>query len=210
MTAPRLTLSLPPDFGSSEIQVDSKRFSIGRTDENDLVLDDSSLSRRHALIENYDGVYNLSDCGSSNGTLINGRTVTSATVLSDWDVLTFGGVGDILVRIKDDAQSSDKDPNESAVASAPYSAATLSRNTIPRAPVAHTATWLTAPVIAVAGAGLILLVAGLILLLTQGRSNERRGTKQGNFRTQPTPVESNDNGPKVAVPPPTETNRDVI
>ena len=209
MTAPRLTLSLPPDFGSKEIQVDSKRFSIGRTDENDLVLDDSSLSRRHALIENYDGIYNLSDCGSSNGTLINGRTINSATVLSDWDVLTFGGVGDILVRIKDDAQPSVKDPNESGVASAPYSAATLTRNTVPRAPTADPAAWLTAPVIAVAGAVLILLVAGLILLLSQGRSNERRGTKQGNFRTQPTPVESNDNGPNVAVPTPIETNQDV-
>src|SRR5258705_12247715 len=112
MRALRLTLSLTPNFGSKEIQVDSKRFSIGRTDENDLVLDDSSLSRRHAVIENYDGIYNLSDCGSSNGTLINGRTINSATVLSDWDVLTFGGVGAILFRIKDDAQPPDKDSNE--------------------------------------------------------------------------------------------------
>src|SRR5258705_2578902 len=182
MTARRLTLSLPPNFGSKEIQVDSKRFSIGRTDENDLVLDDSSLSRRHALIENYDGIYNLSDCGSSNGTLINGRTINSATVLSDWDVLTFGGVGDILVRIKDDAQPSDKDPNESVVASAPYSAAASTRNTVPRAPTADPSAWLTIPVIAVAAAVLILLAAGLILLFTQGRSNERRVTKQGKFR----------------------------
>jgi len=27
------------------------------------------------------------------------------TALSDWDVLTFGGVGDILVRIDDDSES---------------------------------------------------------------------------------------------------------
>src|SRR5215472_16571437 len=101
----RLTLTLPPGFGSEVVEVDTKRFSIGRSPENDLVLDDSSLSRRHAIIENLDGVFRLSDCGSSNGTLINGRPVGTLAELSDWDVLTFGGVGDIVVRLQDDAQS---------------------------------------------------------------------------------------------------------
>src|SRR5438094_3030484 len=95
----RLTLTLPPTLGSEKIEVDTKRFSIGRTPENDLVIEDSSLSRRHALIENFEGRFNLSDCGSSNGTFVNGKTITALTELSDWDVLTFGGVGDILVRI---------------------------------------------------------------------------------------------------------------
>src|SRR3989442_15295001 len=64
-----------------------------------LVIEDTSLSRRHALIENFEGRFNLSDCGSSNGTFVNGNSITALTELSDWDVLTFGGVGDILVRI---------------------------------------------------------------------------------------------------------------
>ena len=99
----RLTLTLPPILGSETVEVDAKRFSIGRTPENDLVIADTSLSRRHALIENFEGRFNLSDCGSSNGTFINGTPVTALTELSDWDVLTFGGVGDILVRSDDDA-----------------------------------------------------------------------------------------------------------
>src|SRR5260370_11042019 len=99
----RLTLTLPPTLGNQTVEVDTKRFSIGRTLENDLVIEDTSLSRRHALIENFEGRFNLSDCGSSNGTFINGRPVTALTELSDWDVLTFGGVGDILVRIDDES-----------------------------------------------------------------------------------------------------------
>src|SRR6266446_9976082 len=96
----RLTLTLPSALENKIVEVDLKRFSIGRTLENDLTIEDTSLSRRHALIENFQGHFNLSDCGSSNGTLVNGRPVTALTELSDWDVLTFGGVGDILVRIE--------------------------------------------------------------------------------------------------------------
>src|SRR6266496_5280361 len=102
-----LTLTLPPALGSEKVEVDTKRFSIGRTPEKDLVIEDTSLSRRHALIENFEGRFNLSDCGSSNGTFVNGKTVTGSTELSDWDVLTFGGVGDILVRIQADSQVAD-------------------------------------------------------------------------------------------------------
>src|SRR5437667_6169374 len=101
----RLTLTLPPTLGSEKIEVDTKRFSIGRTPENDLVIEDTSLSRRHALIENFEGRFNLSDCGSSNGTFVNGKSITGLTELSDWDVLTFGGVGGILVRIDDNSES---------------------------------------------------------------------------------------------------------
>src|SRR5438128_3379435 len=97
MNHSRLTLTLPPTLGSETVEVDTKRFSIGRTPENDLVIADTSLSRRHALIENFEGRFSLSDCGSSNGTFVNGKSITGSTELSDWDVLTFGGSAAILV-----------------------------------------------------------------------------------------------------------------
>src|SRR5262252_5648715 len=99
----RLKLTLPPSFGNRTVEVESKRFSIGRTPDNDLVIDDSSLSRRHALIEDVGGQFTLTDCGSANGTFVNGRQLPSPAALSDWDVLTLGGVSDILVRIEDSA-----------------------------------------------------------------------------------------------------------
>jgi len=54
---------------------------IGRTDECDLVLDDASVSRRHARldIDDSDNV-SVSDLGSANGVLINGREVEASPV----------------------------------------------------------------------------------------------------------------------------------
>src|SRR5207249_5510661 len=46
--------------------------SIGRAEDNDVVLDDSRVSRHHARIERTDGGIRVSDLGSANGTRLNG------------------------------------------------------------------------------------------------------------------------------------------
>jgi len=156
----RLTLTLPPNSGNKTVEVQSKRFSIGRTPENDLTIDDSSLSRRHALIETIEEHFNLSDCGSSNGTFINGRQLTAPEELNDWDVLTFGGVGDVLVRIEtesDTADDSDFRPSDGAV---PETSAT---SLPPRQSTAPSSSKL--PLIAAVAVVGILVVAGLALLI---------------------------------------------
>ncbi|MGI9069661.1 MAG: FHA domain-containing protein [Pyrinomonadaceae bacterium] len=194
--ASRLTLTLPPTVGSREVEVDRKRFSIGRTPENDLVVDDSSLSRRHALIEEFDGVFHVSDCGSSNGTLINGGDVAGAVELHDWDVLTFGGVGNIVVRLQDDSQTNNS-PAQSTPAGAgspvyPQYATPASPHGPASAPVGvgGPPSWLSPPVIAISAAVVILLVAGLVLLLTGAGS--QGVTKPSVAKKRPTPVESNE------------------
>lgn len=192
--AARLTLTLPPRFGSREVEVDRKRFSIGRTPENDLVIDDTSLSRRHALIEEFGGGFSLSDCGSSNGTLINGRTVTSVADLHDWDVLTFGGVGDILVRLHDDSQYDD--------APAIPSPMNAGRQVRQQRVVTTSQSWLSAPVIAISAAVVILLVAGLILVITNAGSGE---AKPGIAKKEPTPEKSIEAGENETTPAPMET-----
>jgi pSer/pThr/pTyr-binding forkhead associated (FHA) protein len=40
---------------SQEVRVESKRFTVGRSIDDDLFIDDPALSRRHALIEIADG-----------------------------------------------------------------------------------------------------------------------------------------------------------
>jgi hypothetical protein len=175
----RLTLTLPPDLGNTEVEVDMKRFSIGRTPENDLVIEDSSLSRRHALIEKVDGRFNLSDCGSSNGTLVNGRAVTGMTELRDRDVLTFGGVSDIVVRLQDDTQPSGNEGKPAvSVAPAKSPAVAFSQNVVQvsRPSATLDQLWFSGPVIAVAAAVMILLVTGLVLLATRG-TNSRSVSK---------------------------------
>ena len=62
---------------------------IGRLSTNDVVLSDSNVSRRHAELRRSGDGWILNDLGSTNGTVVNGRTVREHT-LSDGDRLAFG------------------------------------------------------------------------------------------------------------------------
>ncbi len=63
---------------------------IGRAPDNDLVLDDARVSRKHAAIHwGKDGPV-LEDLGSHNGTFLNGRRITTASVQAG-DVIGIGG-----------------------------------------------------------------------------------------------------------------------
>ncbi|MBK9654817.1 MAG: FHA domain-containing protein [Rhodanobacteraceae bacterium] len=61
---------------------------IGRGSDCDLVLNESEMSRRHALIENTQEGLFLRDLGSVNGTFVNGTSVRD-TVLKPGDQLAF-------------------------------------------------------------------------------------------------------------------------
>lgn len=65
---------------------------IGR--EGDISLMDSRISRRHAQITNNDGALTLEDLGSSNGTSVNGRSITAGekVSLSGGEKISFAGL----------------------------------------------------------------------------------------------------------------------
>ncbi len=60
------------DLGKT-IYLDKPLLRIGRSSENDLWIDDTSISRMHCQIQFADGNVVLHDLGSANGTLINGE-----------------------------------------------------------------------------------------------------------------------------------------
>jgi sigma-B regulation protein RsbU (phosphoserine phosphatase) len=67
--------------------------TVGRSSESDLVIDDSTVSRRHARIEVVDeDTVNLADLGSHNGTTVNGYAITAVTGLKPNDIISFGRV----------------------------------------------------------------------------------------------------------------------
>jgi len=69
------------------------RVRIGReVVDNDLVLDDPSVSRHHALIEALDGGFQLKDLGSSNGTFLNGMRLDRPRQLATGDQLKVGQI----------------------------------------------------------------------------------------------------------------------
>jgi hypothetical protein len=45
---------------------------VGRTAENDVSIPEYSISKRHCSFEIKDGMMNVADCGSTNGTTLNG------------------------------------------------------------------------------------------------------------------------------------------
>ncbi|MCL2654348.1 MAG: DUF3662 domain-containing protein [Coriobacteriia bacterium] len=63
--------------------------SIGRQDDNDLVIADANASRHHARLECEDGDWMVVDLGATNGTLLNNAR-TQRSRLRDGDVVTIG------------------------------------------------------------------------------------------------------------------------
>jgi pSer/pThr/pTyr-binding forkhead associated (FHA) protein/S1-C subfamily serine protease len=64
---------------------------IGRQDV-DLVLDDSHVSRHHAVVRPIDGGLEIEDLGSANGTSVNGVAIDGSQRLHDGDVVQVGRV----------------------------------------------------------------------------------------------------------------------
>ncbi|HVL97863.1 MAG TPA: DUF3662 and FHA domain-containing protein [Egibacteraceae bacterium] len=65
--------------------------TVGRLPSCDIVLDDPSVSRRHARVARGDGRWTVEDLGSTNGLHVNGKAVGRAQ-LQDGDRVEFGGV----------------------------------------------------------------------------------------------------------------------
>jgi hypothetical protein len=69
-----------------------KQLKIGRNQDNDIVIDDTSVSRHHATIIQTNNSFIVCDNSSSNGTFVNGQRIEDDTVLKQNDKLTLGTV----------------------------------------------------------------------------------------------------------------------
>ena len=79
-----------------QIALDHSPFRIGRSEENDLCINDDLASREHALIEKVTGEqepqrshYVIRDLESTNGTFVNHETVT-VHLLNEGDMIRIG------------------------------------------------------------------------------------------------------------------------
>ena len=62
-----------PTEGEQRIDLDSSRsYRIGSRPDNDIVIDQKDVSRRHAVLRVHDGSFHITDLDSKNGTFING------------------------------------------------------------------------------------------------------------------------------------------
>jgi hypothetical protein len=73
------------------ITLDKQVTSLGRNLDNDIVIEDKRVSRRHAQIRYEHRNYCLYDLASANGAFVNGQAV-SQVILRDGDLISLGGV----------------------------------------------------------------------------------------------------------------------
>ena len=87
--APRL-LAIAGPFKDASFPLIRREFSIGRDASNQLSIADSTLSRRHCVLEQTADGFLVRDLGSRAGTQVNG-SVTSEVLLQHGDHITVGG-----------------------------------------------------------------------------------------------------------------------
>ena len=75
---------------SREYSLDKQTIAIGSHPSNDVVIEGTMVSRRHATITRKPGGFELADLGSTNGTFVNGGQVREAIALKRGDEIKFG------------------------------------------------------------------------------------------------------------------------
>jgi FHA domain len=95
VTMPNGTREIPLIFKPG-----GRRLNVGRASDNDLTLNDASVSKIHAaLLMSGEGTLLVADTGSTNGTYLNGRRISygESRLIEDGDVV---GFGDVEVRLR--------------------------------------------------------------------------------------------------------------
>jgi hypothetical protein len=80
-------------------------WSIGRSEENDIVIQDPNVSRRHARLLRSENGFVVEDLGSTNGTLLDSAPIDHERI-ENGDELTFGGITARFVHRMDGPSSS--------------------------------------------------------------------------------------------------------
>ena len=95
VTTPNGTREIPLIFKPG-----GRRLNVGRASDNDLTVNDTSVSKIHAaLLMTAEGTLLVADTGSTNGTYLNGRRIAygESRLIEDGDVV---GFGDVEVRLR--------------------------------------------------------------------------------------------------------------
>lgn len=92
----RLTLYFPEDNPTNH-ECGGERLTIGRLAENDVVIDDASVSSHHAELAVVEGAAVLRDLGSTNGTFLNRVQISGEQALAEGDEIYFGGVRSVFM-----------------------------------------------------------------------------------------------------------------
>ena len=86
-----LPYAIYPLIKRTNAESPANTFTIGRTKNSDMSMKDMAISKSHAVIRFSKGSFFIEDCGSTNGTRLNGKRVKDTPVLlRDKDVIALG------------------------------------------------------------------------------------------------------------------------
>lgn len=105
----RLILQSGLEMGT-EYPLEKPELFLGRDLNNDLVINDAEVSRRHARLVLEGATYRIEDLGSTNGTFIRGQRILAPYLLTPSEVITFGEK--VVLRF----EVTSSDPNATVVA----------------------------------------------------------------------------------------------
>lgn len=89
---------------------DRPEISVGRVQGNDLMLPKGNVSKRHARLLFRDNRFIVTDLNSTNGTYVNRRRISQATIVREGDRVY---IGDFVLRIELPESESDEAPSSS-------------------------------------------------------------------------------------------------
>src|SRR3954465_5171934 len=96
--APMFAIIVHEKGGAERREVfDAAELSVGRVQGNELMLPKGNVSKRHARLLYRDGRFIVTDLNSTNGTYVNRRKITQATIVREGDRIY---IGDLVLRIE--------------------------------------------------------------------------------------------------------------
>jgi FHA domain len=72
------------------VPLSTSLLTVGRAVENDVVIEETTVSRLHAVVQRFRAGWCVRDLGSLNGTFVNGQRLNGARVLHDGDEVMLG------------------------------------------------------------------------------------------------------------------------
>ena len=82
-----LLISTRGAVSGSRYLLDEDEVTVGRDPKSDILLDDSTVSRAHAVFRRVNGVFSVIDAGSLNGTYVNRQRVDQATLKNGDEIM---------------------------------------------------------------------------------------------------------------------------
>src|SRR6202451_602478 len=94
---------------------DKNEINLGRVQGTDLMLPKGNVSKHHARLLFRDGRFIVTDLKSTNGTYVNGRKISQATIVREGDKIY---IGDFVLRLETAEPSAQPEPGYAQGASA--------------------------------------------------------------------------------------------